>query len=174
MTDILFSIGGIVGIALIVLIIVSAIPRLVCFSVDTEGNPNHIYTIFMEESGVRGCRVTSAAGCLFPFIGLARPSIDIEGVVLLGFACVMSLILHLPVYKGYPVLNRNMKLVLTALFFSLFIASMLTRSGVIPSGGLVPFIMLSGILWGGFAVYRRSVLIRAEKRSSEQLLKPDG
>jgi hypothetical protein len=154
-------------VALIILAVIAVIPKWVILSTESENDPDHIYSIFMEESGYRGHKVLSAAGCLFPFILLTKTSHDIEGValgLLIGIGCFFY---HSTVYKGYPVFNQRMKILLLALAGVSILLSLLARYSYL-STGVYSFILMSlGVLWGGYAVYKRSILIRITRRSSK-------
>jgi hypothetical protein len=76
-----FLIFGVI--ALVIMGIVLTIPKWVLVVTESEGDPNHIYSIFMHESGYRGNKVLSPVGCFLPFIILANNSTDIELFVLI-------------------------------------------------------------------------------------------
>lgn len=146
--------------SLIILGIVYAIPKLVILSTESENNPNHIYTIFMDEAGYKANKSLSALGCLFPFILISESINELEGIALVSVIFIISFIYHSSVYKGYPVLNLRMKLALVILLCAVTVASILTRYGYLPSDFFTFVIFSSGVGWGGYAVYRRSELIR--------------
>ncbi len=167
MIDILFYLGGIIGICLITLAVIFSIPKMIIIRTESEGKPDHIFTIFMDESGWSGQKVLSAAGCLFPFIELSKPSNEVEGIVLVIAISIGCFLYHSSVYKGYPVLTKNMKLVLVLIFSFLTVISLLAREGILTYGAtmfLIPF----GVLWGGYAVYRRSVLMRITNKDKSR------
>jgi hypothetical protein len=166
MIDIISNFMGYGIVALIILGIIVVIPKLVVVSTESENDPDHIYSIFMEETGYRGHKVLSAAGCLFPFFMVAKPSDDIEGYVLVAVLSIGCFFYHSSVYKNYPVFNQHMKLLLSVLLSTLTIVSLLTRYGYL-SSGIVEFTLIPlGVLWGGYAVYKRSELIRITRRST--------
>ncbi len=143
------------------------IPKLVILSTESENDPDHIYTIFMQEIGCRGHKAISAAGCLFPFIMVTRPSFEMEGIAFTGIICVVCAFYHSTVYRGYPVLTLPIKFGMAVLFIFCAGISFLTKFGFIPSGAYIFLLIGSGLLWGTYAVYKRSELIRITRRSSK-------
>lgn len=171
MIDILSDLGIFFGLTLVVLVIVFAIPRWVIISTESENDPDHIYTIFMEESGYRGHKVLSALGCLAPFIELSKTANEIEGIVFVTVVSIVCLVYHSSVYRGYPVLNGRMKLAFAFLLCFLYTVSILTKNNILTGSIFIFFFTVSGALWGAYAVYRRSVLISITRRSSMDALK---
>ena len=162
MMDILFALTTFIGISLIILAVVFVIPKLVILSTESEGNPDHIYTIFKEESGYRGHKILAAIGCFSLFIELAKSSNDIVGITFVTVMTIGCFIYHSSVYKGYPVFNGHMKIALASLLGFLTVVSILTRVQVLSGGTFTFWFMLSGMFWGVYTVYRRSVLIRID------------
>ena len=152
---------------IVALIILAVIPKWVVLSTESENDPDHIYSIFMEEAGYRGHKVLSASGCLFPFIELTKTSNEIEGLALAGLIGVVCFFYHSTVYKGYPVFNKKLKIALVVLLTALVLVSLLTRFSFISSSVFIFIMVSSGVAWGGFAVYKRSELIRITRRSSK-------
>ncbi len=151
-------------VSLIVLGVIALIPRWIVLSTESENDPDHIYSIFMEESGYRGHKVLSAAGCLFPLIEVTKTSNEIEGLVMAAIIFVACFFYHLTVYKGYPVFNVKLKVALAVVLSSLTLVSILTRLGFVSSGVFIFIMVFSGLAWGGYSVYRRSKLIRISRR----------
>src|SRR5690606_36466037 len=113
---------------------------------ESENDPDHIYSIFMEESAYRGHKVLSAAGCLFPFMLLTKKSHDVEGVVLallIGIGCFFY---HSTVYKGYPIFNHRMKMALLVLVGTLTLFSFLVRYNYLSNGVYMFILMSAGVL----------------------------
>ncbi|WP_026193583.1 hypothetical protein WKI13_13235 [Teredinibacter turnerae] len=148
-----FLVLGIIGVIVL-------IPVWVKASTESERDENHIYRIFWEEAGFRGQKILSASGCLFPFVMLARPSFDIEGIVLCFVIAIACGFYHSSIYRGYPVLTKSMKYGGVASLLFLTGISFLVRSQTLSGFFLVYSIMFIGLLWGGYAVYRRAQLIR--------------
>lgn len=171
MIDMLFYLALIIVICLITLAVIFSIPKLIILKTESEGNPDHIYKIFMDESGWRGQKILSAAGCLFPFIELSKRSNEVEGIVLVLAISIGCFFYHSSVYKGYSVLTKNMKLVLALILSFLTAISLLAREGILIDGATI-FLIPFGVIWGGYAVYRRSVLIHITRLSSKDGLTP--
>ena len=121
----------------------------------------------MQESGYRGHKIVSAIGCFIPYILISKPSIDVEGIILIAAISIACIIFHSTVYSGYPVLNQKMKLLAVMLASFLGAFSILTRFSFIPSSIFILVLVTSGVTWGFYAVYRRSLLIRITRRSSK-------
>lgn len=156
---------GFGAIALIVLAVVFIIPRWVILATKSENNPDHIYTIFWEEAGYRGHKILSAVGCLFSFITLSSPNHELEGYLLTTALSVGCFIYHSSIYRGYPVFTRSMKFALALFLGLLSWLCILTRIGVF-SGEIFAFVLLiSGYIWGSYAVYQRAKLIQSERFS---------
>jgi hypothetical protein len=167
MLDLISIFVGYGIVALIILAVIAIIPKWVILSTESENDPDHIYSIFMEEIGYRGHKVLSAAGSLFPFILLTKTSLDTEGTalaLLIGGVCFFY---HSTVYKGYRVFNQQMKLSLLMLVVSLTFLSFLARYNHLSTGVYIFILVSLGNLWGGYAVYKRSRLIRITRRSSK-------
>ncbi|WP_415911636.1 hypothetical protein [Neptuniibacter sp. QD37_11] len=167
MVDIILILGFFFLLALGLLGLVFAIPKFVILSTESENDPDHIYTIFMQESGYRGHKVISAAGCLFPFITFSRPNFEIENLIYTGMAAAACAFYHSSVYRGYPVLTRAMSIGMAALFVFCTCITALAKLGHIPVGYFIFLLVSSGSAWGAYAVYRRSELIRITRRSSK-------
>ena len=158
--------GGYGIVALIILVVIAIIPRWVLLSTESENDPDHIYAIFWEESGVRGQKISSAAGCLFPFISISMPTFEIESFVITGLISVGCFLYHSSVYKDYAVFNQSMKRVLIALLGVLTVLSFLVRYNYLSSGFFIFILVSSGFLWGSYAVYRRSEQIRITRQGT--------
>lgn len=154
-------------VALIILAVIAIIPRWVVLSTESENDPDHIYTIFWEESGFRGNKISSAAGCLFPFILIPMPSVEIEGLVLVGLISIGCFLYHSSVYKSYAIFNQHMQRLLLVLLSGLTVLSFLARYNYLSSGVFIFILISSGFLWGSYAVYKRSEKIRITRRSSK-------
>jgi len=154
-------------VALIILAVIAIIPRWVMLSTESENDPDHIYTIFWEESGFRGNKIGSAAGSLFPFILISMPTVEIEGLVTVGLISAGCFIYHSSVYKNYDVFNLRMQRILVVFLSGLTILSFLARYNYLSSGVFIFILVSSGFLWGSYAVYKRSELIRITRRSSK-------
>ncbi|WIO75510.1 hypothetical protein QP938_06295 [Porticoccaceae bacterium LTM1] len=165
MIEILLGLGLFLGIALLVLVVVFVVPMIIDLVTKSEGDSDHLYTIFMEESGYRGHKVLSAAGCLFPFILLTKSSNDIGVWMLVVTICATCFLCHLSVYKHYPVLTNKMKVVLAIMLGFLAVMSFLVRVEILSKNILVFILVASGLIWGGYAVFRRSLLVRIARRS---------
>ena len=174
MIDIIASFLGFGVVALIILAVIAIVPRWIVLSTESENDPDHIYTIFKEESGYRGQKISSAAGSLFPFILISIPTFEIEGLVVVGFFGIFCFFYHASVYKNYPVLNLRMKQMLLSLLVVLATLSLLTRLDYLSSKLFIFILISSGFLWGAYAVYRRSELIRIERHSSPDKLNAQG
>ena len=154
-------------IALIILAVIAIIPRWVVLSTESENDPDHIYTIFWEEAGFRGQKISSAAGCLFPFILVSMPTVEIEGLALVGLISVGCFLYHSSVYKNYAVFNQRMQHLLIVLLGVLTVLSFLARYNYLSSGVFMFILISSGVFWGSYAVYKRSEQIRITRRSSK-------
>lgn len=166
MMDIII-LGIFIGICLTVFAVIFAIPKLVVLLTESKVDPNHIYNIFMAESGYRGWKTLSPAGCLFPFIELSKPTSNAEGIVFVAAVCTGCFIYHLSVYKGYPVLTQKMKLALILILSFLTAVSLLAKFEII-TGSATIFLIPIGVVWGSYAVYRRSTLIRIARCASRE------
>lgn len=161
--EMIFSLLIFFGLALIVLGIVAVIPKWVIASTEAESDPDHIYNIFHEESGFRGEKIISAAGCLFPYIELSKPVNNPEGIVLITVIAIACSIYHSTVYKDYPVLTNQLKLLLALIFVFFTVISLLMRFNYLSGSYMALLIMLIGPLWGSYVVYRRAKLIRIKR-----------
>jgi len=145
--------------AIIVGLIV-AIPFMVKLQTDADANPDHIYTIFMRESGPRGMYITLPALVTMPIVVIANP--PDEFMYIFGFVvfAVIALYLQLSIYQDYNVLNSKMRRILAILVTTLILLAMLAKHELI-NDGLYIFLHCSiSIYWGGLAVYKRSKLIK--------------
>lgn len=154
-----FLVIGILGVLVL-------IPVWVKLSTESERDENHLYNIFREEAGFRGQKILSASGCLFPFIMLARPDFDIEGIVLCLIFAIGCGFYHSSVYRGYPVLTKSMQVFGLASLILLTGISLMVRGQALSSFFIVYSIMFFGLVWGGYAVYRRAQLIRITRLSN--------
>ncbi len=155
------------GVGLILFGVIYGIPKWVILSTESENDPNHIYTIFMEESGYRGHKALSATGALFPFILLSKQSNNLEDFLWVSAISVILFIPHWSVYTGYPVFNRRMKVALPLILIVLAIFAILTRNGFMPVGFFIFILVSAGVAWGSYAVYQRSKLIRSSRQYDE-------
>lgn len=167
MVEVISMLVGYGMIALIILAVIAIIPRWVVLSTESENDPDHIYTIFWEESGYRCQKISSAAGCLFPFILISMPSVEIEGLALVGLISVGCFLYHSSVYRNYAVFNQHMQRLLFGLLSALSVLSFLARYTYLSSGVFMFILISSGLFWGGYAVYKRSEQIRITRRSSK-------
>lgn len=136
------------------------IPMWVTASTESERDTNHIYNIFWEEAGYRGHKILSASGCLSPFIMLARPAFDVEGLLLCLAVSVVCGFYHSSVYRGYTVLTNKMVVTGIVALCMLIVVSLLVRNGALSGFFIVYAIIFVGTAWGGYAVYRRARLVR--------------
>lgn len=135
------------------------IPLLIPLSAESENNPDHIYSIFNEESGYKGRKIFSAVGFLFPLIIVSQASMEIMAVIMMLVVGIILSLYHLSVYKNYPVLNDQMKIVLFIGVILLTAMALVTRQNYMSELLFFIVLMLSGVAWGGYSVYRRSKLI---------------
>jgi hypothetical protein len=160
MSDTIILIFSFSLLALSIIAVAALIPMWVTASTESERDANHIYKIFWEEAGFRGQKILSASGCILPFVMLARPVFDIEGLVLCLVVSVVCGLYHSSVYRGYTVLTNKMVVAGIVALGMLTVVSLLVRSGALSSFFIVYSIMFVGTAWGGYAVYRRARLIR--------------
>lgn len=160
MTDALILIFSFGLLALSIIAVIALIPMWVTASTESERDTNHIYNIFWEEAGFRGQKIIAASGCLLPFVMLARPVFDIEGLVLCLAVSVTCGLYHSSVYRGYAVLTNKMIVSGIAGLSMLTLVSLMVRFGALSSLFILYSIMFVGTAWGGYAVYRRARLIR--------------
>ncbi|WP_226647705.1 hypothetical protein [Microbulbifer variabilis] len=163
MNDILLGVTLFCLLVLALVGVIFLIPLWVEVSTESERDPNHLCSIFWEEAGFKGQKISSASGCLFPFIVLANPNFDIEGLTLCIVVSVVCGLYHSSVYRGYAVINRKMKMVGVAAICMLFAVSFLVRYQALSSFYIVFCVVSIGAAWGGYAVYSRSYLIRIER-----------
>jgi len=140
--------------------VVVLIPMCVTASTKSERDPNHIYKIFWEEAGYHGDKIISVSGCLLPFVMLARPVFDIEGMVLCLVISVVCGFYHSSVYRGYKILTKRMISAGVAVLIMLTVLSLLVRDGAVSIFLIVYFTMFTGMAWGGYVIYKRARLIR--------------
>ncbi|WP_444888852.1 hypothetical protein [Microbulbifer sp. JMSA008] len=163
MNDILF---GVILFGLLVLGLVGIIfliPLWVKVSTESERDPDHLYSIFWEEAGSQGHKITSATGCLLPFVFLSNPNFSIEGLVLCFVVSVVCGLYHSSVYRDYAVITGKMKVAGVAALCMLAAVSFMVRYQAL-SGFYIIFCVISiGEVWGVYAVYRRAYLIRLER-----------
>jgi hypothetical protein len=160
MIDALILIFSFSLLALSIIAVVALIPMWVKASTESERDTNHIYNIFWEEAGFRGQKILSVSGCILPFVLLARPVFDVEGLVLCLVVSVVCGLYHSSVYRGYTVLTNKMVVAGIVTLGMLTVVSLLVRNGALSSFFIVYSIMFVGTAWGGYAVYRRARLIR--------------
>ncbi|USD23329.1 hypothetical protein MJO52_09390 [Microbulbifer variabilis] len=143
--------------------IIFLIPLWVKVSTESEQDPNHLYSIFWEEAGFKGEKISSASGCLFPFIVLANPNFDIEGLILCIVVSVVCGLYHSSVYRGYAIITGKMKVAGVAALCMLTAVSFMVRYQALSSFYIIFCVALIGAAWGSYAVYRRAYLIRLER-----------
>lgn len=165
MIELLLNISGYIIVAAIILVTIVALPSLVVLLTESDNQPNHVYAIFKEEMGFRGQKILSAAGCLVPFIELSKTSNELEGILIASCIGIICAWYHSSVYKTYPVFDKNLKVALAVVLTSLILVGVLTRQGFISSGVFTFILFWCGIAWGGYAVYKRSKLIRITRLS---------
>ena len=168
MADFVSIITIIGAIGLILWGVVYGIPKWVIISTESENDPNHIYSIFNEESGYRGHKALSATGALFPFILLSKQTSSFEDFLWISAISVVMFIPHWSVYVGYPVFNRSMKVALPLLLIALAILAVATRNGLMPANFFIFLLVVAGVAWGCYAVYRRSKLIQQSRQCAEE------
>ncbi|WP_413665605.1 hypothetical protein ACG1BZ_10595 [Microbulbifer sp. CNSA002] len=166
MTAIFFGVVLFVLLILGLLGVIFLIPLWVKMSTESEGDPNHIYSIFWDEAGSQGEKITSALGSLFPFIILASPNFDVEGLVFCIAVSVICGLYHSSVYRGYAVITRKMKWAALVALCMLAAVGFLVRFQILSDFYMVFCITSTGAAWGGYAVYRRAYLIRTERLAS--------
>jgi hypothetical protein len=160
MIDVLTLIVSFSLLVLSIIAVAALIPMWVSASTESERDANHIYNIFWQEAGSRGQKIHAASGCILPFVMLARPVLDIVGLVLCLVISVVCGIYHSSVYRGHAVLTNKMIVAGIAALSMLTVISLLVRNGALSSFFIVYSIMFVGTAWGGYAVYRRAQLIR--------------
>jgi len=161
--EILFTFAPFIVLALVFLAAVFVIPLWVTTATEAESNPNHLYSIFMQESGSRGHKVFSASGCFLPFMLITKEKFEVEGIVAIILISAVCFFCHKTVYSGYNVLNIKLKKILSFFVVLMLVLSFMTRFNIL-SGAIYAFIFpLLGFYWGATAVHSRAKLIHAER-----------
>lgn len=144
----------------IVVGIIVAIPVVVKLRTEADADPNHIYSIFMRESGPRGMYITLPALVTMPLISIVNPPEDYMYVFGFVLFAAIAVLLQLSVYQGYNVLNTKMRRILAVLVGTLLLLAILAKYELINGSLYIALQCSISIYWGGLAVYKRSKIIK--------------
>ena len=150
----------IVCLSVIIVGLIIGIPAFVKLHTEADANPDHIYTIFNRESGPRGMHISSVCMITMPLVLLSSPPTEILYIFIFLVFAAIALYFHLPVYKGYDVLNNKMRRILLSLIGVLIALAILAKYDVINSNLYIALNCFISFYWGGLAVYKRSKLIK--------------
>ena len=143
--------------------IVVAIPFFVNFNHTIENDENHLYNVFMEESGDRGIRVLSAMIVFFPFSGYASLPSEHQYVLFFTFFWLWALYQHTRLFVGVKIFSPRLFSLLVAVIGAHLIISFAERDGYLSATSLTFLTACASLSWGITVCYKRSVQTQHNK-----------
>ncbi len=155
---------GILILCGIVIGVIAAIPYCLSLAHDAENEPNHLYNIFMEESGDRGIRVTGTVIVFLPISFFMFPVMSIEfAVISILFWCYFSHE-HLQLYRGVSIFTPKMIGLLSAVILCHLTLAVLNAMEFINGESMVTIAGAASLGWGYMVNLKRSRVIQHNKQ----------